>query len=88
MDFPPTTVEADWASFDDRLETELQRPFEETGEWEAVVEELRTDLGFASGGQLLKNPDGAASVVRRGYAEGRRFPALEAIAARVTAMTE
>jgi predicted ATP-dependent endonuclease of OLD family len=84
QDFPPTTVEAEWAVLQDKLEVELRRPFDETGDWDRVVQELQDDLGFASGGQMLKNPDGAAALVRRAYAEGRSFPILEQIAQQVS----
>lgn len=83
-DFPDTTVEASWAVLADKLEVELRRPFEESGDWDRVVQELRDELGFASVNQLLKNPDGVAALVQRGYEEGRRFPAFEEVAGRIT----
>jgi len=85
-DFPSTSVQANWAVLGDCLETELRAAFEEAGEWEVVASALRQELGFASVEQMLKNPDGVAAIVRRAYDTGRRFPVLEDIARRVTAL--
>lgn len=87
-DFPDTTVEASWAVLTDKLEVELRRPFEESADWDGVAQELRDDLGFASVSHLLKNPDGVAAVVKRGYALGRSFPVLEEVARRVSELVE
>lgn len=84
QDFPVATVQDDWAVLEDCLETELRKPFYEAGDWDDVVNELCGDLGFRDADSMLKNPDGTAALVRRGYEMRREFPQLEAIAEQVT----
>lgn len=83
-DFPDTQVQTTWAVIGDNLEAELRAAFADARDWEEATAQLRVELGFASVPQMLKNPDGAAAVVRRAYDTGRSIPVLEQVARRVT----
>jgi putative ATP-dependent endonuclease of OLD family len=82
VDFPVTQVHETWATFNDKLETELKVIGEEL--FKSVRDRVADELGYSEPSKILKNPRAATRFIESIYAEGQRIVVLEDIVERVT----
>ncbi|MDE3073852.1 MAG: AAA family ATPase [Chloroflexota bacterium] len=84
-DFPPTTIQPNWACFEDKIEIYCEQTLgtELFREHRAAVAE---DIGYDEPSRVLKNFDGACSFVEKVYSAGGRLPVLEEIVNGITAL--
>jgi putative ATP-dependent endonuclease of OLD family len=82
VDFPVTQVHETWATFNDKLETELKVIGEEL--FKSVRDRVADELGYSEPSNILKNPRAATRFIESIYAEGQRIVVLEDIVERVT----
>lgn len=85
LDFPPTTVQATWACFEDQIETYCEQELG-TEVFRAHRAAAATELGYDEPSRVLNNFDGACSFVEKVYTAGGQLRRLEEIVNRVTGL--
>jgi hypothetical protein len=85
VDFPPTTVEASWACFEDCVETQMELDLGKA-EFERIRDTVAAKLGYAKPSEALKNYEVASAFVDAVYAGGKRLLKIEEIVTRVAAL--
>lgn len=84
-DFPETQVHETWATFHDKLESELKKDVSEEL-FTAIRDQIADELGYTEPSIVLKNPEAAARFVKLAYSQGKRIRVLEDIVEKITAL--
>jgi predicted ATP-dependent endonuclease of OLD family len=84
-DFPATRALDTWAVFNNELESEFKLALGDD-QFDRVCQTVADQLGYTQPHLVLKNPEGVSQFIRSTYSRGNRFPVLEGIVARITAL--
>ena len=84
--FPPLTVSDSWACFEDDFEAYCRSVLGDA-DFEAYRQAVADAYGYERASDALKNFDAVGDFIRRVYKGGKRLPALEDMARRITGLS-
>ena len=80
--YPETVITSHFACYEDKFETELKSALGD--QFDPIVSSVRTQFGYKSNKQVLKNFEGTCEVISRAYENGLTVPILEQVVVEIT----